>query len=79
MSADEPPSGPDSRVLVAYLPHPRDLDLAEQQGWYRIRSREMADRLRGGIDSFAYLAFYPGCPYSGQTRSLSFPISRSGR
>jgi hypothetical protein len=49
---------PESRVLVAYLPSPRDLELAESKRWYRIRSREMADRLRGGISGFSYLAFY---------------------
>lgn len=58
MPTEDPGPEADSRVLVAYLPHPGDLDHAEKNGWYRIRSREMADRLRGGIKSFSYLAFY---------------------
>lgn len=58
MPDEDAAPGLESRVLVAYLPNPRDLELAERQGWYRIRSREMADRLRGGISGFGYLAFY---------------------
>ena len=56
--SDEPVPGEESRVLVAYLPNVADLTRAEQDGWYRIRSRDTANRLRGGLGSFEYLAFY---------------------
>ncbi len=58
MSSDQPSPASDDRVLVAFLPEPRDLHLAETQGWYRIRQRTLAERLRGGLSSFRFLAFY---------------------
>ncbi len=54
----EPAPPNDARVLVAYTPRPSDLERAETEGWYRIRSRRMANQLRGGIRSFSYVAFY---------------------
>ena len=56
--AEQSSASDGASVLVAFLPAPSDLLLAEEQGWYRIRSRQMADRLRGGIERFSYLAFY---------------------
>lgn len=46
---------PDDQVLVAYLPRPRDLDLIECEGWYRIPF----DRAPKGIHA-ELLAFYFG-------------------
>lgn len=44
---------PDSRVLVVYLPHPRDYQQLQQHGWYRIPVRSAPPRL-----AVSYLAFY---------------------
>src|SRR5687767_7809400 len=49
----------DSRdVLVALVPQPRDLLIAQERGWYRVRSLEMAGRIKGGLKQFKHLAFY---------------------
>jgi hypothetical protein len=44
---------PADRVLVAIMPDPADLTIAQQQGWYRIR----AGQFERGIDA-EYIAFY---------------------
>lgn len=50
------------RVLVAHIPSQRDLLIAHERHWYRIRSRSVADRIQGGIGSFSHIAFYqPAC------------------
>lgn len=54
----ERPPAPGTKVLVAHPPTPADLEIAQTQGWYRIRSQEMAGRIRGGLEFFEYLAFY---------------------
>jgi hypothetical protein len=48
---DLPPD--DARVLVAVLPRPRDLALAREQGWYRVRLAHLPRQLAA-----EYLAFY---------------------
>lgn len=44
---------PEDRVLVAVMNRPQDLDVARNQGWYRLPAQRAA---RGA--SFEYLAFY---------------------
>ncbi|MDQ7030246.1 MAG: hypothetical protein Q9O62_10960 [Ardenticatenia bacterium] len=52
-----PPSlRPTDPVLIAYVPRPRDLDLARQQHWYRVP----ADRAPRALEDARALAFYQG-------------------
>ena len=44
---------PDDRVLVAVMNRPQDLQIAREQGWYRVP----AARAARGI-FFEYVAFY---------------------
>lgn len=46
---------PEDRVLVAFLPSPADLDLLENEGWYRIPYRQAPKGLHA-----EWLAFYFG-------------------
>ncbi len=44
---------PEDRVLVGVMPHPRDLDIAREQQWYRVPVKHAP----GGIHA-EYVAFY---------------------
>lgn len=54
---------PASLVLVAYLPAPRDLEIARLLGWYRIPLRRAPK-----IISVDYLAFYQGASFGEDHR-----------
>ena len=54
---------PGALVLVAYLPHPRDLEIARLLGWYRIPLRHAPK-----VVSVDYLAFYQGGAFGQEHR-----------
>ncbi|MBI3909728.1 MAG: DUF559 domain-containing protein [Armatimonadetes bacterium] len=59
-------------VLVALLPQPRDLLLAQERGWYRVRSRELAGRIKGGLRQFTDLAFYQPDSFGPERRCVRY-------
>lgn len=65
-------------VLVVLLPRPRDLDIVREAGWYRVRSIEMAERIKGGLKQFKHLAFYQPDSFRSEARCVRHyaPISR---
>lgn len=60
MSAYPPPT---ALVLVAYLPHPRDLEIARLLGWYRIPLRHAPK-----VISVDYVAFYQAGAFGEEHR-----------
>lgn len=50
-------------ILVAYLPAPRDLEIARMLGWYRIPLRHAPK-----VINVDYLAFYQASAFGGQRR-----------
>lgn len=64
---------PEDRVLVAYLPHPRDLSLIEQAGWYRIPQRHAPKGLHA-----EYYAFYFNGRFGAQKWSIPVFAERLG-
>jgi len=52
---------PESLILVAYLPAPRDLEIARLLGWYRIPLRRAPK-----IIDVDYLAFYQGAAFGAE-------------
>lgn len=59
-------------VLVALLPNPRDLQLARVRGWYRVRSGELVERIRGGPQQFTDLAFYQPDSFGPERRCVRY-------
>jgi hypothetical protein len=53
-------------VLVALLPEVADLRRAQEGGWYRIRSRQIAARLPGGLSRFSHIAFYQPASFGAE-------------
>ncbi len=74
--ADAPES---YEVLVALLPEPRDLELARERGWYRVRQAELAERIRGGLDQFGHLAFYQPDSFGPERRCVRYYAPILGR
>jgi hypothetical protein len=59
-------------VLVALLPEPRDLELARDRAWYRVRSRQLLERVRGGPRQFTDLAFYQPDSFGPERRCVRY-------
>ena len=64
---------PEDRVLVAYLPHPRDLTLIQEQRWYRIPQRHAPKGLYA-----EYYAFYFNGRFSDKKYSIPAYAPRLG-
>jgi REase_MTES_1575 len=62
---------PPRDVLVALWPHPRDLELARERGWYRVRPGVAIDRL-GDLSRFRTLAFYQPDAFGTDRRQVRF-------
>jgi hypothetical protein len=58
-------------VLVALWPEPRDLELARDRGWYRVRPGAAVDRL-GDLTRFRTLAFYQPDSFSDDARRVRY-------
>ena len=54
---------PDALVLVAYLPAPRDMEIARLLGWYRIPLRSAPK-----VINVDYLAFYQAAAFGAEHR-----------
>jgi hypothetical protein len=61
------PVGPTSLILVAFLPTPRDLDLARLLGWYRIPLRTAPK-----VVAVDYLAFYQPASFGERGGRIEF-------
>jgi len=61
------PVSPTSLVLVAYLPAPRDLEIARLLGWYRIPLRAAPK-----VISVDYLAFYQPASFGERGGQIEF-------
>ena len=64
---------PDDRVLVAYLPHPRDYAILQQDGWYRIPLEQAPKGLHA-----EYYAFYLGQAFGPDKWSIIEYAPRHG-
>lgn len=64
---------PEDRVLVAYVPSPRDFEVIEREGWYRVPRRSAPKGL------FAeYYAFYFGQNFGPRKWSIHYYASQRG-
>ena len=64
---------PEDRVLVAYVPSPRDFEVIEREGWYRVPQRSAPKGL------FAeYYAFYFGQSFGPRKWSIHYYASQRG-
>ena len=67
------PGYPEDRVLVAYMPDPRDLVIAREEGWYRIPQKHAPKGL------FAeYVAFYFGRRFGARKWAIHYYARRRG-
>lgn len=64
---------PDDRVLVVYVPQPRDFAILQQQGWYRVPQRHAPKGLYA-----EYFAFYFGRRFGVQKWGIHFYAERLG-
>ena len=64
---------PEDRVLVAYLPTPKDLTIIQQQSWYRIPQKHAPKGLYA-----EYIAFYFGRRFGEQKWSIPVYAPRLG-
>jgi len=69
----ELPMHPDDRVLVAVMSRPKDLDIARDQGWYRLPE----DRATRGA-AFEYIAFYFTAAFGDQAWAVHYYACRVG-
>jgi hypothetical protein len=67
------PIHPDDRILVAYLPHPRDLELLQTGGWYRLPQKVVPKGLHA-----EYIAFYLGSKFGDQKWAIHFYAPKLG-
>jgi len=69
----DPDPADDARVLIAVVPHPRDLEIARTQGWYRIPLNKAPAQLAAD-----YLAFYQTAASGSERWSVRYyaPILR---
>jgi hypothetical protein len=58
-------------VLVALWPRPRDLELAQERGWYRVRPGVAIERL-GDLSRFRTLAFYQPDSFGNDRRRIRY-------
>lgn len=63
----------DDRVLVAVMSRPKDLEIARDQGWYRVPEERA---LRGA--SFEYIAFYFTASFGDQAWTIHYYARRLG-
>lgn len=61
------PVSPTSLILVAFLPTPRDLEIARLLGWYRIPLRHAPK-----VVAVDYLAFYQPASFGGRGGRIEF-------
>jgi hypothetical protein len=54
---------PSALILVAYLPEPRDMEIARLLGWYRVPLRKAPK-----VIDVDYLAFYQASPFGAEHR-----------
>jgi hypothetical protein len=64
-------------VLVALWPRPRDLQLARERGWYRVRPGTAIDRL-GDLSRFHTLAFYQPDSFGSDRRRIRYQAQALG-
>ena len=64
---------PDDRVLVAYVPSPKDFALIQSQGWYRIPQRHAPKGLHA-----EYIAFYFGRKFGDQKWAIHYVAENLG-
>jgi hypothetical protein len=57
-------------VLVALMPNREDLRIASEEGWYRIRSPELVERLRGWPASYRHVAFYQPATFEREKQCI---------
>lgn len=71
MRDDEPDD--EARVLVAVVTRPRDLELAREEGWYRVPLARVPPRLAAD-----YLAFYQTAAFGAERWSVRYyaPVLR---
>lgn len=60
-------------VLVAVVPHPRDLQLAREAGWYRIPLRHLPRQLAA-----EYLAFYQTAAFGSERWAVRYYAALQG-
>ena len=58
---------PEDRVLVAYVPHPADFNLAKQEGWYRVPQSHAPKGLHA-----EYFAFYFGSRFGAEKWAIHY-------
>src|SRR5438874_688703 len=58
-------------VLVVLWPQPRDMELARDRGWYRVRPGAAVDRL-GDLGRFRTLAFYQPDSFGREGRRVRY-------
>jgi hypothetical protein len=66
-------SYPEDRVLVAYMPHPRDFTIAREAHWYRIPQKHAPKGLYA-----EYMAFYFGRRFGEQKWAIHTYARRKG-
>ncbi|MDP3046221.1 MAG: hypothetical protein Q8O07_01960, partial [Chloroflexota bacterium] len=65
---------PDDIVLVAVMTNPRDMDIARQQGWYRIPVKHAPSAAVGA----PYLAFYQTKAFGPERWSVNYYAPATG-
>ena len=64
---------PEDRVLVAYVPRPRDFELIRERGWYRIPQKYAPKGLYA-----EYIAFYFGAKFKGEKWAIHYYAQNNG-
>ena len=64
---------PEDRVLVAYVPHPADFEIAREQGWYRIPAQHAPKGLHAEV-----IAFYFGRQFGEEKWAIHYYAQRTG-
>lgn len=64
---------PEDRVLIAYLPEPRDFELLKRESWYRIPEKRAPKGLYA-----EYLAFYFGRKFGDQKWAIHYYARQRG-
>jgi len=64
---------PEDRVLVAYVPHPKDFELIQSKGWYRVPHRHAPKGLYA-----EYFAFYFGSHFGSEKWAINYYARNQG-
>ncbi|MEM7802694.1 MAG: hypothetical protein AAF633_26115 [Chloroflexota bacterium] len=64
---------PDDRVLVAYMPTPKDFERLQTQGWYRIPAKRIPKGARSD-----YIAFYFGKAFREEKWAIHYYAALHG-